>query len=126
MLRDVYVLAQKLLDAKAKNAILKAIEDVDGVEMNLSTYIRMASWIYSGCPPTSRVREFVVGLLGECIHYKYEREQLDAPADATDFGYMLADLAKDIIHRLVAGRQNLGLTVKIEDYLDDETVTEAV
>jgi hypothetical protein len=37
MLRDVYVLAQKLLDAKAKNAILKAIEDVDGVEMNLST-----------------------------------------------------------------------------------------
>jgi hypothetical protein len=38
---------------------------------------------------------------------------------------MLADLAKDIIHRLVAGRQNLGLTVKIEDYLDDETVTEA-
>jgi hypothetical protein len=119
MLGDVFVLAEKLQDVKAKNTILKAIKNVASVEQNLSTYIRMASKIYDGTPRTSRARAFVVELLGNSPHL--EADQMDAPQGAADFGIMPADLAKDVILRLIWYRCDVRSEASTEDYLEDET-----
>jgi hypothetical protein len=121
----VFVLAEKLLNAKAKNAVLEAIKDVNAAGENLGAYIQMALTTYNGTLSTSPARAFVVELLGNCD--QTERvDQVNTHQDAADFGKMPADLAKNLVHCLINGQRDMQPSVQIEDYLEDEAAADAV